>query len=73
MSWSASGFGFELAPVWALKWEVLLTVLGWCFFYGSFMLFFLSCVRYAVVRVCLFVPCGRLLGGSCLLALVCGV
>ena len=24
---------------------------------------FLSCVRYAFVRVCLFVPCGRLLGG----------
>ena len=34
-------------------------------------LFFLSCVCYAFVRGCLYVPCGRLLGeGPCLLALV---
>ena len=30
-------------------------------FCGSFM-FFLSCVCYAYVRVCLYVPCGHLLG-----------
>ena len=30
-------------------------------FCGSFM-FFLSCVRFAFVRVCLYVPCGHLLG-----------
>ena len=35
--------------------------------------FFLSCVYYAFVRVCLFVPCGRLLERADLLALVCGV
>ena len=31
------------------------------FFCGSFM-FFLSCVCHAFVSVCLFVPCGHLLG-----------
>ena len=31
------------------------------FFCGSFM-FFLSCVCYVFVRVCLYVPCGHLLG-----------
>ena len=31
------------------------------FLCGSFM-FFLSCVCYAFMRVCLFVPCGHLLG-----------
>ena len=30
-------------------------------FYGYFMLF-LSCFCYAFVRVCLYVPCGQLLG-----------
>ena len=40
------------------------------FFCGSFTSF-LSCVCYAFVRVCLYVPCGHLLGkgpplGSCL-------
>ena len=39
----------------------LLTVPRWCFFCGSFVLF-LSCVCYAFVRVCLYVPCGHLLG-----------
>ena len=34
-------------------------------------MFFLSCVCYAFVHVCLFVPCGHLLGKG--LALVCGV
>ena len=31
-------------------------------FCGSFMFFFLSCVCYAFVRVCLYVSCGHLLG-----------
>ena len=31
-------------------------------FCGSFMVFFLSCVCYAFVRVCLYVSCGHLLG-----------
>ena len=39
----------------------LLTVPMRYFFCGSFM-FFLSCVCYVFVRVCLFVPCGHLLG-----------
>ena len=39
----------------------LLVVRGRCFFCGSFM-FFLSYVCYVFVRVCLFVPCGHLLG-----------
>ena len=41
----------------------LLTVPRRYFFCGSFM-FFLSCVCYAFVHVCLFVPCGHLLGKS---------
>ena len=28
----------------------------------DYLCFFLSCVCYAFVRVCLFVPCGHLLG-----------
>ena len=39
----------------------LLTVPRRYFFCGSFM-FYLSCVCYAFVQVCLFVPCGHLLG-----------
>ena len=35
--------------------------------------FFLTRVCYAFVSVCLCVPCGRLLEGAGLLALVCGV
>ena len=42
------------------------------FFCGSLM-FFLSCVCYAFVWVCLFVPCVHLLESADLLALVCGV
>ena len=38
----------------------LLTVPRRCFFCGSFM-FFLSCVCYAFVCVCFYVPCGHLL------------
>ena len=30
--------------------------------FWTFMGFFLSCVCYAFVRVCLYVPCGHLLG-----------
>ena len=41
--------------------NILLTVPRRYFFCGSFM-FFLSCVCYAFVRVCLYVPCGQLLG-----------
>ena len=36
-------------------------------------MFLLSCVCYAFVCVCLFVPCGHLPGRAELLALVCGV
>ena len=32
------------------------------FFCGPFMFFFLACVCYALLRVCLFVPFGHLLG-----------
>ena len=39
----------------------LLTVPRRYFFCGSFM-FLLSCVCYAFVCICLFVPCGHLLG-----------
>ena len=35
--------------------------------------YFLSCVCYVIVRVCLYVICGHLLGKADLLALVCGV
>ena len=35
---------------------------GRYFYCGSLMFFFLSCVCCAFVRVCLFVPCGHLLG-----------
>ena len=39
----------------------LLTVPRRCFFCGSFMLF-LSCFCYTLVRLCLLMPCGHLLG-----------
>ena len=38
-----------------------LTVPRRYFFCGYFM-FFLSCVNYAFVPICLYVPCGHLLG-----------
>ena len=38
-----------------------------------FFMLFLSCVCYAFVCICLYVPCGHLLGGADLLALVCDV
>ena len=34
---------------------------------------FLLCVCYAFMCICLFLPCGHLLGGADLLALVCDV
>ena len=42
------------------------------YFCGLFM-FFLSCVCYAFVCICLFVPCGHLWERADLLALVCSV
>ena len=36
-------------------------------------MFYLACVCYAFVRVCLYVLCGHLLGKGDPLALVCGV
>ena len=51
-------------PVKALQQNILMTVPRWFFFCGSFT-FFLSCFCYAFVRVCLFVPCGHLLGKGC--------
>ena len=41
--------------------NILLTVSRRYFFCGSFM-FYLPCVCYAFVRVCLYVPCGHLMG-----------
>ena len=41
--------------------ELLLTVPGW-YFFMDLTCFFLSCVCYTFVRVCLYVPCGHLLG-----------
>ena len=45
----------------ALQWNILLTIPRRYFFCGSFM-FFLSCVYCAFVHVCLYAPCGHLLG-----------
>ena len=36
-------------------------------------MFFPSCVCYALVRICLYVPCDHLLERADLLAFVCGV
>ena len=54
--WVGGGVG-AVGPVWALGWDISLTVPGWCFFVGLFCFF-----RLLFVRVCLCVPCGRLLG-----------
>ena len=50
-----------MKPVWALQWGIFadrsrVVLLLWI------VCVFLSCVRYAFVHVCLFVPCDRLLG-----------
>ena len=42
--------------------KYLLTIPMRYFFCGSFMFFFLSCVYYDFVCVCLFMPCGHLHG-----------
>ena len=76
LGWGKVG---AVGPVWALQWNILLTVPGRRFFYGSFMC--LSCVCCVFMRVCLCVLSGGLLGGggggggggADLLALVCGV
>ena len=65
VSWSTSELRVRLAPWNRFKHFskiILLTVPRRYFFCGSFMIFFLSCVCYAFVRICLFVPCGHLLG-----------
>ena len=59
--WIEGGVG-AVEPVWALRWSVLLTVPGRCFFCGSFV--FLFCLVFAVFCARLFVcslwsPAGR--------------
>ena len=54
-------FEFRATHILSPPVNILLTVQSRCFFCGSFM-FFLSCVCYAFLRVCLYVPCGHLLG-----------
>ena len=64
MSWSASELRLRLATWNRFKPSskiCLLIVPRWYIFCASFMLF-LSCVCYAFVHVCLFVPCGHQLG-----------
>ena len=51
----------KVGAVKLVKENILPTVPRRYFFRGSFM-FFLSCVCYAFVRVCLFVSCSHLLG-----------
>ena len=60
MSWSTIWIKSEVGAVPSSK-IFLLTVPRRCFFCRSFS-FFLSCVCYAFVHVCLFLPCGHLLG-----------
>ena len=43
------------------RFKILLTVPRW-YFFVDLLCFFLSCVCYAFVHVCLYVPCGHLLG-----------
>ena len=50
--WVGGGVG-AIGPVWALRWGVLLTVPGRCFFCGSFV--FLFCLVFAVFCARLFV------------------
>ena len=74
LGWGGVG---AIGPVWALQWNILLTVPGRRLFCGSFM--FLFCLVFAVslcvsVCVCFVVACwGGVGGGAGLLALVCGV
>ena len=65
VSWSTSELRLRLAP-WN-RFKPSSKIFYWLFQCGtSFVefLFFLSCVCYAFVRVCLYVPCGHLLGKS---------
>ena len=64
MSWSTSELRVTFAP-W--NWFKLSSKIFYLPFQGGtsfvdILCFFLSCVCYAFVRVCLFVPCGHLLG-----------
>ena len=61
-----------MRPVLALQWNILLTVLGGTSFV-DILCFFLSCVCYTFVLVCLYVPHGRLPGGGCPRGSLCGV
>ena len=64
MSWSTSELRVRLAPWNRFKPSskiFLLTVSRWYFFCGSFMFFSVLCLL-CLSRVCLFVPCGHLLG-----------
>ena len=63
-----------VGPVWALQWDILLTVLGQSFFCRSFM-FFLSCISCAFVRLFMCALWSPAWGGGWagLLTLVCGV
>ena len=66
MSWSTSELSVRLAP-W--NWfKPSSKIVYWPFQGGAsfvdLLCFFLSCVCYAFVRICLYVPCGHLLGKS---------
>ena len=64
VSWSTSEFRVRLAP-WN-QFKPSSNIFYWPFQGGTsfvdLLCFFLSCVCYAFVGVCLFVPCGHLLG-----------
>ena len=66
VSWSTSEFRGRLAP-WN-RFKPSSKIFYWPFQSGTsfvdFSVFFLSCVCYAFVRVCLYVPCGDLLGNG---------
>ena len=59
--WTKGEVGAQLNRFELFSKIFLLTVPRRCFFCGSFMLF-LSCNCYAFVCVCLYAPCGHLLG-----------
>ena len=67
VSWSTSELRGRLAPL--NRFKPSSKLIYWpfprrYFFCGYFMFFFLSCVCYVFVRVCLYVLCGHLLGMS---------
>ena len=59
---SIGGEGGAMEPAWALQWGVFADRSRVVLLLWVVCVFFLSCVCCAFVRVCLFVPCGRLLG-----------